>query len=129
MENTSQKPSVLLVDDEPDILELLQAELSEENYQVFTANGGQSAFSAIQQNSIDFCVSDIHMPHGDGPELLGLIQKNIKNPPIMIFMTAYRPDLEKDLLKLGAQGIIFKPFTCDKLIELLNSLDKTCHKN
>lgn len=112
---------VLLVDDQQDILELLEMELSDDSYQVLTAEGGERAYEIIQNQKVDICISDINMPHGDGPALLDKINTTLDKlmAPKMYFMTAYRPDLKNELIRKGAKGVIFKPFTYEQLKNLI----------
>lgn len=66
MSNSKQK--ILIVDDEPDILELIEYNLKKEGYQVFVANNGQEAVAEAKRSLPDLIILDIMMPKMDGIE-------------------------------------------------------------
>ena len=61
---------VLIVDDNKDIVDVIKDELIEKNLKIMTTDNGKDAFEIIKSNNIDFVISDIRMPDGDGVELL-----------------------------------------------------------
>jgi len=112
-----EKVTVLLVDDEPDILYILEEELSERSCVVLQASDGEKAFELIQRNSIDIVISDLKMPSCDGEELYKRIQSEIKKPPMFVFITG-NPDMsEDDLENIGASHLFHKPFNSRELVE------------
>jgi len=102
--------SILIVDDEPVMRNLLKKILAREGYHVLTVSGGQAALKCLNESPVDIVISDMKMPAMDGFELL----KNIKaeHPTIgVIIMTAYGDTYTvKDALLLGADEYITKPF-------------------
>lgn len=108
---------ILLVDDEPDILEFLKYNLEQEGYQVITGTDGQQALDKISQNP-DLIVLDIMMPKLDGFEVMERIRsdKRYKDIPV-IFLTAKAGEVhEIKGLELGASDYIQKPISPKKLI-------------
>lgn len=110
MKKKTSSQSILIVDDDPNVLEVLDARLSSCGLAVFKANGGRKALEVITSNKIDLVVSDVKMPGMDGPALLSEIIQIQPGLPV-IFLTAYAnvPDAVK-AVKSGALDYIEKPF-------------------
>ncbi|RUT36208.1 response regulator transcription factor [Paenibacillus zeisoli] len=102
-------PTILIVDDQPDIVELLKLFLERDNYLVIEAYDGLQAWEIIQSEQIDLAVIDIMMPGQDGYQLVKQIRSVYKMP--IIFLSAKNQDNDKILgLGLGADDFIVKPF-------------------
>lgn len=101
--------SALLVDDEPDILELLALTLERMNIVSHTASTLKGALDNLKKNSYQLCLTDMRLPDGDGIELVRHVQKNRPNMPIAV-ITAYG-SLEAAIqaLKAGAFDFVSKP--------------------
>ncbi|MCI0438172.1 MAG: response regulator [Chloroflexi bacterium] len=112
-----QKHSVLVVDDEELMIQLLQQILEDGGYQVVTASNGRQAIELLKSRRFDVVISDIMMPQVNGVEVL---QQAIKQDPDcpVIMITGY-PSVETavKLINLGAADYIVKPFNVD-LIKL-----------
>ena len=102
--------TILVVDDEKDILELLQYNLEKEGYRVLTADNGKSALKAAQKKP-DLIVLDVMMPELDGWEVCRAIRKTPATSEIpIIFLTARDSDVDEVVgLELGAEDYIRKP--------------------
>jgi DNA-binding response OmpR family regulator len=106
----SLKRTVLIVDDEKEIVELLRIFLENEQYHVLEASNGQEAWRILQQESVDLALIDLMMPLMDGYQLISRIRENLKLPIIII--SAKGGDLDKITgLGLGADDFITKPFS------------------
>jgi len=109
----SSKASILLVDDEEDILELLKYNLFRECYQVLAVTTGEEAVKAVHQSPPDLIILDLMLPGMDGLEVC----KNLKNaaetnPIPIIMLTAKGEDSDIIIgLELGADDYIIKPFS------------------
>lgn len=102
-------PTILIVDDQPDIVELLKLFLERDEYRVLEAYDGLQAWEIIQSVQIDLAVIDIMMPGQDGYQLVKQIRSVYKMP--IIFLSAKNQDSDKILgLSLGADDFIVKPF-------------------
>ncbi len=113
---------ILLVDDEPDIVEFLLYNLKQEGFDVITAFDGNEALSKISENP-DLIILDIMMPKLDGYEVLKKIkeQTNFNDIPV-IFLTARGNEAEEIKgLELGADDFIQKPISPKKLIARVKS--------
>jgi two-component system alkaline phosphatase synthesis response regulator PhoP len=108
---------ILLVDDEPDIVEFLKYNLELNNYEVIVGYDGLQALTKLSENP-DLIILDIMMPHLDGYEVYSKIRENEKFRDIpIIFLTAKSG--EKDEIKgleLGASDFIQKPISPKKLL-------------
>lgn len=121
----SSKGNLLLVDDEPIILELLQRQLNQRHYQTKTATTGQQALDLLANQHIDILVTDIKMPGMDGMTLLKEIRRDF--PLIEIIMVTGHGDMETALeaMRLGAYNFLTKPVGVSELAATLdNCLEK-----
>ncbi len=113
--------SILIIDDEPDMLRLLKRTLEPElNSTAVTAHSGSMALHLMEQNSFDLVLTDIKMPGIDGIELLKRIKE--KQPEqTVILMTAHgNIDMVVHAMKSGAYDFITKPFDHDALVVRLD---------
>ena len=115
---------ILIVDDEPDILEFLQYNLKKEGYQVVTANDGKQAIDVAEREKPDLIILDIMMPELDGVETCRLLRqkKEFKHTPIA-FLTARDEDFSQiTALDVGGDDYITKPIKPRVLISRINAL-------
>ena len=121
----NNKGKVLLVDDAPDTLEIIQKLLSYEGYHVITASTGEEGVKKVAEEKPDVVLMDINLPGIDGNEALRRIRK-INPIQCVITLTAYATvDNAIQALKEGAIDFIKKPFENEHLIHIVNqSLEK-----
>ncbi|KPI55897.1 PhoP family transcriptional regulator [Clostridioides difficile] len=101
--------TILIAEDDGDIVNILKIFLESSEYRVLTADNGETAFDIVQKEKIDLAVLDIMMPKMDGFELTRKIRET-KNIPIII-LTAKIEDSDSILgLNLGADDYLTKPF-------------------
>ena len=114
-------PSILIVDDEPSILQSLSGLLSDEGFEVATASNGYEALKTIDKESPDLVLLDIWMPGMDGIETLKAIKKD--NPLIQVIIITGHGTIETAVrsTKLGAFDFIEKPLSIDKVIVAINN--------
>ena len=117
MKNSNHQQSVLVVDDDRNVLEVLDARLSSCGLTVYKAEGGRKALQILKTRRIDLVVSDVKMPEMDGMALLSEIIQIQPGLPV-IFLTAYAnvPDAVK-AVKSGAVDYVEKPFDGKSLTE------------
>ncbi|MBU3005372.1 response regulator [Paraglaciecola arctica] len=100
---------ILIVDDNPDIINPLKRYLTDHSLRVSTANGGKSMKAVLETSSIDIILLDIMMPGDDGLVLCRYVQDKYKIP--VILLTALADDSDKVVgLEMGADDYITKPF-------------------
>lgn len=109
--------TVLIVDDEPDILELMEEEFIYYGYKTLTAECGNDAIKLIREKSIDVIVSDYKMPNGNGMSVLDEVQSIDKDKRPEFFFVSGQADISiQDALNAGAKKFFSKPFDLDDLI-------------
>ena len=128
-ETTSSKPkqhSLLLVDDDPEILSLLQAKLRKEPFEIFTASEGETALDLVRQEHPDLVVLDVNLPGLSGLEICRALRKGKDTRNIPIIMLSGRGDeIDRVLgLEFGADDYVTKPFNAQELILRINNLLK-----
>ena len=106
---------VLIVDDEPDILELMEEEFRYCGYQTLTAICGNEAIKLLESEKIDIVVSDYKMPNGNGMAVLSHVNQ-MKNKPVFFFVSGQADVSTSDAVKAGAKKFFSKPFDLDDLI-------------
>jgi len=111
----SQKPFILAVDDEADMLETFRSILSK-NYNLLTALTGSEAFEILKNKSVALVLLDIKMPKLDGLEVLKEIKK--QEPELEVIMVTASKDIASavEAMKLGALDYITKPFDVKELM-------------
>jgi two-component system response regulator HydG len=109
------KERILVVDDSPDTLEVLQRNLQSQGYQVFTAPGVAEAIRLLEETALDLVITDLKMPKVSGLELVRHVRENCANTEVMM-ITGY-PSVggAVDAVKMGAEDYISKPFTDEEL--------------
>ncbi|MBM2841376.1 MAG: DNA-binding response regulator [Bacteroidetes bacterium] len=111
------RKTILIVDDEADILEMLKYNLEKEGYSVLTARNGRTALEEVRQNP-DLVVLDVMMPEMDGWEVCKRLKRDQRTADIpVIFLTAKGSEVDEVVgLELGADDYIVKPISVRKLI-------------
>lgn len=107
------KETILVVDDEEDILELVRFHLSREGYGVVCAETGEEAWRKIKENPVDLMVIDLMLPGMDGLELTRRLKNDPQTRPIPVMMLSAKGE-EADIvtgLELGADDYVTKPFS------------------
>ena len=117
------KKSILLVDDDQRLRELLKDYLNEKNFQIFTSEDFDEAKEILEFFTFDLIILDRMMPTGDGINLIQDIKKTTKTPIIML--TAMSENSDKiDGLKTGTDDYLSKPFEPEELFLRINKLLK-----
>ncbi len=110
---------ILVVDDEPAILEMLSRSLGDEGYRVLAVDRGEEAVDKVREEEPEVVLLDIRMPGMDGIETLSQIREFDKESSIII-LTAYGSmDTVVEAMKLGAYDYITKPLDLEKLKSLI----------
>jgi DNA-binding NtrC family response regulator len=114
--------SILIVDDDQNVLEVLEARLQSAGFCIFRAENGRDALRLLQEHKIDLMISDMKMPGMSGMEVLGKARSLQPGLPI-IFLTAYGsiPDAVK-AVKAGAIDYLAKPFDGRELVYKLRKV-------
>ena len=114
--------SILAVDDQKVMRELVNAVLAAEGHQVTTAEDGVEALALAREHSFDLVLSDINMPNMNGISLVSKLRRldHLENVPI-IMLTTESGEFKKDKAKkMGANGWLQKPFEPERLVNAVN---------
>ena len=118
---------ILLVDDEPDLVELIQCRLRANSFDVITASNGQEGLEKAAKEKPDIILLDTNMPVMNGHEMLEQLRKNPDTKDIPVIMCTALCE-EQDIAAASAFGIadyVTKPFDCTELVEkITNALEK-----
>ena len=120
----NQELKILIVDDEPDILEFLQYNLTKEGYKVFTSENGKNALELIKVENPHLILLDIMMPEIDGIDLCKMIRKLPNGDSFIIaFLTALDEEhTEINALEIGGDDFINKPIKPNVLSSRIKAL-------
>ena len=123
--------TILLVDDEPDILEFLSYNIRKEGYKVFTASNGEEAVRLTQQLNPSLILLDVMMPKMDGIETCQIIRKDLNlTQPIIAFLTSRAEDYAQIAgFEAGADDYITKPIRPRLLLSKIESLLRRLEKS
>jgi len=118
--STSQqmKPKILIVDDEPDVVQLIEYNLKSAGYDVVTATDGQDALQQARGSSPDLIILDLMLPEVDGLDVCKILRRDAGTAGIPIVMlTAKASETDRVLgLELGADDYVTKPFSPRELV-------------
>jgi DNA-binding response OmpR family regulator len=120
----ASKKTIMVVDDNHDIVEILRTMLEENGFNVRCAYSGEELFAALEKQKSDLIFLDIMMPKMDGFEVLTRLKWEAATasiPVILLTAKVYHKDVEKGY-KLGTEYYIKKPFTITEVITNINRL-------
>jgi len=111
---------ILVVDDEPEVRQLMEHFLTERGYEVRIAENGRLALAALDTFMADVVLLDMHMPEMDGLETLKRLAA--RSPSLPVIMVTVNDDVETTthLLQMGAADYVPKPFNLDYLEQAIN---------
>ena len=117
-----KEASVLIVDDEAVLREIMSEWFELTAHRVFCAADGQQALEILSKHKIDLIVTDVRMPVMNGITLLKKVKASGSHPPVVIFVTGFADIKLRDVYDLGAEALVEKPMELDYLL-------KTVEKN
>jgi DNA-binding NtrC family response regulator len=108
-------PAILIVEDEPKMLRLLELNLTEEGYTTHTASDAETGLNTLRQEKIDLVVTDLKLPGMDGLEFLQAVKRTDARIPVIV-MTAYGTvETAVEAMKAGASDYVLKPFSLEEM--------------
>ena len=121
---TSEKAKVLLVDDEPDVVQMVGRRLKAAGYQVKVAYDGQQALDEVRAETPDIVVLDIMLPKIDGYKVCRLLKfdERYKQIPVLVFTARSNAEDLKLAADCGADACLNKPFEPHILLGMLEKL-------
>ena len=118
---TRLKHIALIVDDEPDIRELLEITLSRMDIDTISAENITQAKTLLSEHAFDLCLTDMRLPDGNGIELIKYIQDNVSNLPVAMITAHGNMEYAIEALKSGAFDFVSKPVDLTVLRSLVNA--------
>src|SRR5215468_7460880 len=115
------QPMVLVVDDEPDLLELVSLTLGRMSLRTRTASDLSSARRLLKAERFDLCLTDMRLPDGDGLDLVAWIQEHRASVPVAVITAHGNVESAVRALKLGAFDFVSKPLDLGVLRKLVGS--------
>lgn len=111
--------TVLIVDDEKDIRETMKLNMELDDFNVLIASGGHEAIQVLTNNYVDFIISDIRMPEGDGVSLLNYVKKYYQSIPHVVLVSGYSEITAAEVKDLGGIDLISKPPDINNLVLMI----------
>jgi CheY-like chemotaxis protein len=120
----ARKSTIMVVDDEPELVTIVSLILEKRGYNVRCAYSGQELFAGLEEQKPDLIILDIMMPQMDGLEVLTLLRDNPGTASIPVILLTAKMQYENILggYKTGADFYIPKPFTKNQLLDGVNSI-------
>jgi two-component system response regulator PilR (NtrC family) len=118
---SDDQPVVLLIDDEPDILQLLSITLNRMKIKTVCAIDVHQANKCLAEQPYDFCITDMRLPDGSGLDIVRTIHRSTPNTPVAVLTAHGNMETAIKALKLGAFDFVSKPIELPKLRELVKS--------
>lgn len=116
-----RNPVALVIDDEPDICELLTLTLGRMNVDTVVSEDIASARQALSAKRFDLCLTDMRLPDGDGLDLVDWMQSNAPGVPVAVITAHGNIEIAVQALKLGAFDFISKPLDLQNLRNVIES--------
>ncbi|HVN76234.1 MAG TPA: sigma-54 dependent transcriptional regulator [Thermoanaerobaculaceae bacterium] len=125
MPSSGDKPSILIVDDSPATLEVLERNLRAQGYDVSTAASVASALEVLDAKPVDLVITDYKMPRTSGIELVRHVRENLTDTEVMMITGYASVPGAVEAVKSGAEEYLAKPFTDEELASAVRrALDK-----
>ena len=116
-------PSVLVIDDDPDILATVAFALRQAGYEVTTANNGEAGLAAAHDTKPALVVLDMMMPKRSGFLVIESLRKDYEEPIKIVMMTANEGERHESYAELlGVDTYLHKPFAMEQLVQRVNEL-------
>jgi DNA-binding NtrC family response regulator len=125
MRNVNEKERIMVVDDSPDTLEMLERNLRSEGYEVLTAPSVAEAINILDDTVADLVITDYKMPKNSGMDLIRYVRENLRDTEVMMITGYATVEGAVDAIKAGAEEYLTKPFTDEELFTAVRRvLDK-----
>ena len=120
------KTRILIIDDEPEVREVLRLYLETGNYMVIEANDGEEGIKKMKEGAnllqVGLIITDIRMPKVNGVEMIEYLRANAPSKPILVVTGYAEPDLAISLLRKGVKEYLVKPVEMNVLLEKVKKI-------
>jgi CheY-like chemotaxis protein len=114
-----REATILLVDDEPDLLEIFGCWLDSKSGRLYRASNGEEALAVLKTTPIDLLVSDVRMPVMDGIALVRCLAELEKPIPSVVFVSGFGDIDQREMYSLGVEAFLSKPVSREDFIDVL----------
>lgn len=114
--------SILLVDDDENLLDMLKEYLETRGYLCFTATNGEDALKTLNTNYIGLAIIDVRMPRMSGLKLLSTIKSVMRDFPVILMTGFELSQKEIATMQYKADAYVTKPFSMDYIVRLVETL-------
>lgn len=111
-------PSIVVVEDEPDLAGVIQETLEDEGYLVTWVDDGQRALALLSEQTPDLVLLDLRLPGLSGTEILARY-RTMPGPQAPVVIMTASTDAERAIAAASADGVLAKPFDLDQLVDLV----------
>jgi phosphate regulon transcriptional regulator PhoB len=120
----TKKIQILVVDDEPDLVELVSYNLKNEGFKVSSASNGENALEKVRKGEYNLIILDLMLPGIQGVELCRMLRSNPRTETIPIIMLTARGEVADKIrgLEIGADDYMTKPFSPKELVARVNTV-------
>lgn len=124
VENKEKKPAILIVEDDPSLLDFICKSIKETGFKSFKAKNGKEALALLDKNNIDLIISDVMMPEMDGLQFCKQIKEdmNYSHIPLMLLTARANMEVEIEGIESGADAYITKPFKWKHVLAVVHNL-------
>ena len=116
-----RRGTILVVDDEHDVLEMIEIGLGLDGYRVLSAESGEQAIEAVTHHQIDLVISDLRMPGMDGVEAIARMREIAPHIPVIVVTGYLAPGAIDECMDLGQVKLLRKPFRFKKLTHAIRA--------
>lgn len=113
--NNDKSMKILVAEDEPMMLRLIEHKLIKDGYTVITTADGRQAMEGIDAHDPDLIITDIMMPYASGLEIISKVKSSARKVPIIVLSAMGQENVVLDAFNLGADDYITKPFSPNEL--------------
>ncbi len=118
----SSEGRILVVDDVPDTLEVLERNLTTAGFQVYTAQSVSEALTILAKTKVDLVITDLKMPGVSGLDLVRYVRENIDDTEVMVITGYATVESAVQAVKTGAEEYLAKPFTSEELLKAVKQV-------
>ncbi|MEO0085626.1 MAG: sigma-54 dependent transcriptional regulator [candidate division WOR-3 bacterium] len=124
---TERNETLLVVDDAPATLEVIERNLAGAGFRVFTAGSVADALRVLESAPVDLVITDLKMPGASGLELVRHVRENLRDTEVMMITGFASVESAVDAVKAGAEEYLAKPFTGDELLAAVERVLEKLH--
>lgn len=124
----NERPLILVIDDDPDILTMIKVMLEFNDYSVITAENEQQCLDILENNPVNVLIMDMLLSGKDGTDICRHLKKDPKYSTIPILMFSAHPNAREACLSAGANEFMAKPFEMQEMLKKVEGLAKEVNK-